>query len=345
MASRSAILLALAAACCAFCPRPAAAAKVDVVHLRNGDRLTGEIKQLEAGQLTLSTDAMGKVVLIWEDVARLDSPQFFEVELDSGEKLYGSLAGDAALEGDLEVRGEGTVARAPLATIVRIVPLSQRGRPRRDGSLDLGMTLAQANDFRELSLGLSMRARTAKYRRKIELDSFFSEETGAEGRNRHSATLDVRRFLRERRTFFLAGEALRNDELGIEWRALVAAGLGRYFVKTSQTEAGWILGLAANEERFAGEGSADASLEALLGLEYWHFRLHTPKSDARVSLFVLPSLTVSDRVRAELEAYLRRELVKDFFVSLRLYDSFDSRPPEGLEENDWGLTTAVGWSW
>ena len=40
---------------------PALAAKTDVVVLRNGDRLTGEVQQLERGRLQLKTDDLGTV--------------------------------------------------------------------------------------------------------------------------------------------------------------------------------------------------------------------------------------------------------------------------------------------
>ncbi len=65
----------------------------------------------------------------------------------------------------------------------------------------------------------------------------------------------------------------------------------------------------------------------------------------KVSLAVLPSLSDSGRVRVEFRSRLRREIVKDFFLSLSLYDSYDSDPPViGVERNDWGLTSSLGWS-
>ena len=42
--------------------------KTDVIFMTNGDRLTGEIKQLEHGKLLLSTEAMGQVLIEWDDI-------------------------------------------------------------------------------------------------------------------------------------------------------------------------------------------------------------------------------------------------------------------------------------
>ena len=46
-----------------------------------------------------------------------------------------------------------------------------------------------------------------------------------------------------------------------------------------------------------------------------------------------------------MEASLKRELVKDFYLSLRGYESYDSRPAtEGARRNDYGITFALGWT-
>src|SRR3954470_18479509 len=71
---------------------PAAAAdKVDVVQLRNGDRLTCEIKRLDRSILAISTDPVGSVSVHWGDVANLVSPRSFDVQVASGLHYYGSL--------------------------------------------------------------------------------------------------------------------------------------------------------------------------------------------------------------------------------------------------------------
>ena len=43
-----------------------AAPKTDVVILVNGDRITGEVKALEKGILSYSTDSIGTISIEWE---------------------------------------------------------------------------------------------------------------------------------------------------------------------------------------------------------------------------------------------------------------------------------------
>src|SRR4029077_1203261 len=68
-----------------------AAQKTDLVVLKNGDRVTGEIKQLSRGQLEYATDNVGRIYVEWNSIARVSSVNYFEIELSSGRKYYGQL--------------------------------------------------------------------------------------------------------------------------------------------------------------------------------------------------------------------------------------------------------------
>ena len=49
------------------------------------------------------------------------------------------------------------------------------------------------------------------------------------------------------------------------------------------------------------------------------------------------------RFRLEANARLSREVLKDFYLGLSGYESYDSEPAtEGAKRNDWGLTVTVG---
>ena len=76
--------VALVVACLSAAGRPATAADTDVVVLRNGDRLHGEIKGLRFGRLELSTTSMSTIYVEWDKVVGLTSPSFFEIETADG---------------------------------------------------------------------------------------------------------------------------------------------------------------------------------------------------------------------------------------------------------------------
>ena len=45
--------------------------KTDVIILKNGDRVTGEIRKLERGKLRLSTDHMSDILIEWEGIKHI----------------------------------------------------------------------------------------------------------------------------------------------------------------------------------------------------------------------------------------------------------------------------------
>jgi hypothetical protein len=62
-------------------------------------------------------------------------------------------------------------------------------------------------------------------------------------------------------------------------------------------------------------------------------------------LSVIPYLTDAGRVRLEFQALAKREIIRDFYLSLSLFDSFDSRDPSTQQsKNDWGPVLSVGWT-
>src|SRR5271170_6218441 len=64
----------------------------DVVVMKNGDRLTGEIKGLDAGVLYMSMEyILGTSSVQWSKVARLESTQLFLVKTEDGSVYTGTL--------------------------------------------------------------------------------------------------------------------------------------------------------------------------------------------------------------------------------------------------------------
>jgi hypothetical protein len=82
---------ALAAALLFVLPGSAVAQKTDSVTVRTGDRMIGEIKGLQRGQLEFKTDAAGTVYLKWPRVINIKTDKTFEIQLDDGRLYFGSL--------------------------------------------------------------------------------------------------------------------------------------------------------------------------------------------------------------------------------------------------------------
>ena len=50
-------------------------------------------------------------------------------------------------------------------------------------------------------------------------------------------------------------------------------------------------------------------------------------------------------MRVEFNAQAKREIVRDFYLSLSIFDSYDSRDPSTQQsKNDWGPVLSIGWT-
>jgi len=68
--ARAVLALALLVVCSATAH---AQPKADVVRLANGDHITGEVKNLNRGQLELSTDDVGTLYFEWDKIVSLSA--------------------------------------------------------------------------------------------------------------------------------------------------------------------------------------------------------------------------------------------------------------------------------
>ena len=92
-----------------------------------------------------------------------------------------------------------------------------------------------------------------------------------------------------------------------------------------------------------GESTYQAA--AVLGVQYSMFTYDFPKITVNSTLQVLPYLTDAGRIRVEFNAQAKREIVRDFYLSLSIFDSYDSRDPSTQQsKNDWGPVLSIGWT-
>ncbi len=339
---------ALGVALCAIASL-ALADKTDVVELRNGDRVTCEIKQLERGRLQVSTDSMSTVHIEWKDILRISSKETYVLELEDGTRLEGALAETDAgthVEPSLILRNRDGDRLLDMQTVVLLDPLKLDSTriERWDGSVSAGFDTTKANSDTSLSASFDARTRRENVLLNFNGSVYSRSQSAAESSLRANLGAVYRRLLDDRWYWAALGSLERNDELGIDLRSLGGAGYGRFLVQSSRTLWSATAGLVVVNEQRAGTESAETNAEVLLNTEYEFFTYDSPKTTLTTSLTAYPSLTDSGRVRANLEFALRRELIKDLFVELSVYDSYDSQPPEEGGENDYGIVTGLGFT-
>jgi hypothetical protein len=320
------------------------AAKTDIVYLKNGDRVTGEVKHLDRAILEFSTDSMGTVFIEWEDILEIVSNTGQTVELSNGQRFYGPLAKPEGQEMMMVKTEQGPVGVSTL-DVVSMYPVESSFWDRLDISANLGFSWDNASDVGKYSIGIDTELRNPRF---LSRASFTSEITTQEGRDDTTrASLDASHivFRRDKRYHTFWGEMENNDGLGLDLRVLVGAGYGYLPLRDQRNWLAIGAGLAVNQETPIA-GGAQTSLEAVGTLRYSYFKYSNPERSFNSTLFVYPSLTESGRWRASLNTDFRLEFITDLFWKLTLFASYDSDPASqdaSTSKSDYGVTSSFAY--
>ena len=317
----------------------AEAQKTDSVWIRNGDRITGEVKSLSRALLKYSTDDLGTIHIEWDKVERISSPAQFEVQMSSGRKYLGTLG--VGPPGRL-ILGADTLT---LADIVTIQPIQQKWLERVNGYLDLGFSFQKAHETLQLTSGAKVTYRGPRLESTFEFTTFHEDRDDADETSRFSTGLTERVYFGERWSAGLGLEYERNDELDLAGRATVLGFGSRTLFRSNHNEFLATGGLVVTREEYFSTDSISTGFEGLIGAQYNAFRYDAPKLDITVSSQLFPSFTVSGRYRWQNDLRISYELVKDFMVTATLFDSYDSKPQSDVAtKNDFGTTLAISWT-
>jgi hypothetical protein len=326
-----------------FSPGGASArAKTDLVYLQNGDRMTGEIKQLDRGILQLSTNDIGTINIEWEDVDSLNSVYQFRVEDRFGEKYFGAIFLTRA--GALEVIREGQSSTATQIDVVAITPLEASFWQQLDGSISVGFSFTKSNNLAQLTADINVRRRTPIRLLVLDLNSITTAQEDEDTQRREDFSLTYYRLFESRLFATAAAATQTNDELGLKLRVQVSSGLGANLVQSNHNDLVSAVGLSVNRE-WSTNSDGGYNLEAFVYGRHSVFRYDYPKTDITTDITIFPSLTSWGRVRSELDISGSREIVSDFTVVLSFYDSYDSDPVNTTAAtNDYGIVMSLGWT-
>jgi hypothetical protein len=320
-----------------------AAGKNDVIMLANGDRITGEVKSMDRGQVELSTDAAGTIYIEWDKIEYISVDQDIQVETESGDRYFGHIEkSDSAFK--VLVNTAAGPAELDNEKVISMYPIDEGGFRNIDLNVSAGYNFTKASDVSQFNVALDARYRTRKRILSADFSSLISDSSNNDPSQRQTLSFNYTR-LRANRWLNDGGVSFdRNDELGLNLRTSLSAGGGRILRQTNNSEVTLKGGLKATRENNIDEPSDVDSLESY-GIMTWEwYRYDSPELDWSTSLEIIPSLTESGRVRGEFDATLKWEILHDFFWQLSFYDSYDNKPQSATaSKNDYGINTALSY--
>ncbi len=319
--------------------------RIDVIHLKNGDRLTCEIKGLAQGQLTVKTDyTVGTFVIDWDEVETFESPQAFQVETQAGIILVGTLEKKQA-DSPISIIADGVSQQVPQSDIIWLRQEQSGALGKMDLTVDYGFNFAQANSTVSSNLAVSADYVTKLWNIYNDSNFVFNGQADADDSSREQINNGIRRRLRWEH-WFAAGlvNFLSNSTQELDLRTTLGGGVGREFVHTNKTRVSGLVGGSYSHETYSQDsGQTNGNNgELLLQLTYSWFSFDFSGFDFDV--LVHPSLTDLGRIRLDLNtSYSLIVLGDNLQWKISFYDNYDSRPPTDVAKNDSGISTSLGW--
>jgi hypothetical protein len=318
--------------------------KTDVVTLANGDRITGEVVRLDRGQLEFKTDDAGTLYLEWDKLASVVAMRLVDVSKSDGTRYLGTLgpapARSIAVVNDVET----TVL--PMADVTVIRPIGASFWGKLDGSFDAGFSYSRASGIAQLNINWTTVYRKPEFQAGVSASFTQTEnDDGTGGDDRGYVEMSYLRYISQR--WFLAGVSRfeSNESVGIKLRSQVGGAIGPRLVNSNRALLAIGGGIVVNDERGV-DVEPTQNVEALLMFRWSYFTYDRPKTNIDLSVQYYPSLSNIGRHRLQLDAGIKRELLKDFFVGLSMYNTYDNRPPNPTADtNDVGIVTSIGWSY
>jgi len=342
--SRIFLLLPLLACFCSA----AQAKRKDVVIMKNGDHITGQVKRLQGGLLYMETDYVsGNIGLDWDQVESVQSTATYRILLNSGQRLEGKIekqSGEKANNEDFLIREATEEVQVPSATIVSMDTKKPTFWRDLQGAIDFGYSFTSGNSQSTLNADTNAAYQTPGWKAAVSLDSTFSGRSGASNTNREDLQATFTRFLNRNSFVSALSDFLHSSEQDLNLRTTLGGGYGRYFIRTTNSNLAWLGGVVYTHESFdtaAGQPS-DHNIEAVVGLEYNYIRFNFGEFDSQVRVF--PGLTDTGRVRLTTNNVLTIKLRNNFYLAFTLWDNFDSRPPMTAKRNELGISSGIGWS-
>jgi hypothetical protein len=336
--------------CIVFSTAAWARRTTDVIVMKNGDRMTCEIKGLDNGVLSVSLDYVdGTISVQWSKVARLESAQQFIVATQDGLVHSGTLVtAEEAPNQPMKVRvteSEHEPVVIDAAQIVNIYQTSEKFLKRLNGTINFGINYSKGNEATQYNFGATTNYLRERWEAEAAFNSNLSSNSGSATSTRQQISLSGYHLLPWEHYFYAGlGSFLQSSVQQISWQTSVGGGIGRFLKNTNRTTIAVTGGLAWQNTVYNDSAVVPSqnATTALIAAELKAFRFK--KTNLEVTAEVYPFLSEPGRVRFNTNASYYLKLFSNLSWNVSFYGSWDNHPPDHFPGSDYGSSSGLKWT-
>jgi hypothetical protein len=323
----------------------------DVIVMKNGDRITGDIRGLSAGVLSVRVRYIdGRISVQWSQVAHLESNKLYLVQTESGAVYTGKLSTSGESE-DPPIRIEVAATperevEIPPRQIISLGPTSDSFWHRFDGAVNTGLLYSKGNESVQFNLSSQVAYYRERWSSEVSFNSTFASNSGANLSTRNQTDISTMKLLRWNNWFY-AGTAsfLQSSVQEINLQTTLGAGVGRYLKNTNRASI-YVLGgfgwqNAGYKEYTVDQGTQNTAV-SFVATDFKAFKFK--KTNLDISASAVPSISGPGRVHFNTNAIYNIRFTPDLSWNFSFYGSWDSRPPATFPGSDYGTSSGLSWT-
>ena len=324
--------------------------KSDVIIMKNGDRVTCEIKGLDGDTLLIRVDYILSTLSVnWSKVDHVESKQLFIVKTKDGIVYSGTLSTPETSAGRpirIQVlQPFDNKVELDKSQIIKIDETSSNFWQRFSGNTGLGITYNKGNQTTQYNLTSALNYTRERWSTGASYNSTLSSSKRDSASTRNQVSLNAQRLLRWNNWYYAGiADFLQSSVQGIQLQTTIGGGIGRYLVNNNHASISLVGGGAwqrVNYQQTILPSTTQDVGAALIGSEVklYNFNKTTLSSSAQL----LPFLSQPGRVQFNLNTAYYVKLWGNFTWNLSLYGNWDNRPPPGFSGSDYGASSGINW--
>jgi len=323
----------------------------DVIVMKNGDHLTGEIKGLSGGVLYISMSyILGTSDVQWSKVDHIESKQLFLVKTEDGSVYTGTLSTAEAVAGrPMSIE----VVEAPDKQVVlekrRVVQMdmtSERFWQRFNGEVNTGIIYSKGNQSTQFNLSSDVGYPRERWSAAASYNSTLATSTGASASTRNQFGLGAQRLLRWNNWFYAGlGDLLQSSVQGIQLQSTLGGGIGRYLANTNRATIYVIGGFAWQRTRYSQAIVPAGTQDVAAGLIAGSAKLFKfNKTNLTVTASLFPAISDPGRVYSNLNVAYYIKITSNLSWNVSFYGNWDNQPPPTFSGSDYGTSSGLSWT-
>ncbi len=315
-------------------------AQKDTLILTNNDVIIGEVKDMDRGVVTVSTDySKDDFRVKWGGIKKISTNSSYIITLKNGDRLHGNIkTADSAAVNIHTIAGINKLVK--YQELVFLKPIKTSFKDRLNAAVDFGFSLTKAQNLKQITLRSTVGYLAENWSLNATYNTLFSNQDHTDQIRRTDGGLSYKYLLPKDWYLPASVTFLSNSEQQLDLRLLESVGVGKYLLHSNQSYWGVASGITHNDEKYFNI-DARKSWEAYLGTELNLYDIG--KLNLLTKMAAYPSLTQSGRWRYDFNFDAKYDLPLNLYIKFGITYNYDNQPVAGASNTDYVMQTGIGW--